>query len=714
MMARMWPKKRQKWRAIAAALGRLDGERCLEVSGADERTSACLRACGGVWSEGGRRNAECGMAQTAGVVVVADVLEHVADDAALMAAAVQRLAPRGRLIISAPLRRPPPLEALARRLGLADTHFGHRRPGYTMAELRALVADAGAVLESVTTIGGGCDEVLELVANALLARRAPRMRSQARPPGAPFLSPLAWRPGQPRASRVPKARGLEVPASPGDSAWETYCAPVAIPSPADWRGWRGLLAGAFGRLVQALSLLDLLPGMRLPSTAILLARTAPHRPPMSGSGALFDSARAYSADMCEFGDSKKKGSRPTCWRDRADLAGRLRVLMVAPEPVFRPRGTPLSVVARIRALAALGCRVDLLTYPFGDPLDVPGVDVARCGARPVRSEPKEGPSLAKIALDWRLCRLVRRRLAAGSYDLVWAHEEAAYFAADLARRRRLPLLYDMHSSLAEQMVNYGWFRPQGLALRLARRIERRLLRRCDAVIAVCPAVADVVRAAAPATPVVMIENPPLTFLLDEGRADATPVVPGRVLYAGNLAPNQGIELLLAAMPLVRSRMPKAHLVAIGGRPPAARKAAELAARLGAAVDFRGVRPLTEVLDEHRRAAVLVSPRTAGSNVPSKVYTYLAVGRPIVATDIAAHRQVLDETCAVLVSPNSDALAGGILRVLQDESLAARLARAGPGRLAQHFTPDDYVNRVRQAARLALSQSTRRPEPRRRT
>jgi hypothetical protein len=43
----------------------------------------------------------------------------------------------------------------------------------------------------------------------------------------------------------------------------------------------------------------------------------------------------------------------------------VKILMIAPEPFFEPRGTPFSEYHRIRALIDLGHTVDLVTYPFG-------------------------------------------------------------------------------------------------------------------------------------------------------------------------------------------------------------------------------------------------------------------------------------------------------------------------------------------------------------
>ena len=49
----------------------------------------------------------------------------------------------------------------------------------------------------------------------------------------------------------------------------------------------------------------------------------------------------------------------------------MRILMIAPEPFFEPRGTPFSEFHRIRAMTDLGHQVDLVTYPFGRDVSMP-------------------------------------------------------------------------------------------------------------------------------------------------------------------------------------------------------------------------------------------------------------------------------------------------------------------------------------------------------
>ena len=100
----------------------------------------------------------------------------------------------------------------------------------------------------------------------------------------------------------------------------------------------------------------------------------------------------------------------------------MHILMIAPEPFFEPRGTPFSEYHRIKALLALGHTVDLVTYPFGRDVDLPGLRVFRCLRPPLIRHVRIGPSWAKVALDAALAATALRRAMSTHYDAVHSHE----------------------------------------------------------------------------------------------------------------------------------------------------------------------------------------------------------------------------------------------------------------------------------------------------
>ena len=172
-----------------------------------------------------------------------------------------------------------------------------------------------------------------------------------------------------------------------------------------------------------------------------------------------------------------------------------------------------------------------------------------------------------------------------------------------------------------------------------------------------------------------------------------------VLYAGHLYPWKGVEVLLEAV----LRLPEVHTVIVGGHPKEGDRLRllHLATSLGISdrVDFIGMISVSEVQKKLADADVLVLPTTSTVSAdrytsPLKLFEYLAAGKPIVASDLQATREVLEhESNAILVKPSDvDALADGINRVLTDLPLATRIAE-NAFRAADNFSWEQRAERV---------------------
>ena len=72
---------------------------------------------------------------------------------------------------------------------------------------------------------------------------------------------------------------------------------------------------------------------------------------------------------------------------------------------------------------------------------------------------------------------------------------------------------------------------------------------------------------------------------------------------------------------------------------------------------------------------VVSPRIEGTNTPLKIYEQLASGKPLVATRIWSHTQVLTDDVCILVEPEPNAMAQGMLKAIDDEAHLAHVVRA---------------------------------------
>jgi glycosyltransferase involved in cell wall biosynthesis len=384
--------------------------------------------------------------------------------------------------------------------------------------------------------------------------------------------------------------------------------------------------------------------------------------------------------------------------------------MIAPEPFFEPRGTPFSEFHRIRALTALGHQVDLVTYPFGQTVAMPGLRVFRSLRPPLVGHVKIGPSLAKIPLDALLTLTAVRRALSGHYDVIHSHEEAGFIGAVLAMLLRLPHLYDMHSSLPQQFSNFGFSRSR-LIRWVFLAIERFVIRRSRVVIVICPALAETVRGVDPQARTVLIENAP-----GSAEEEATPKQAAAlraalgltasapiVLYAGTFEAYQGLDLLFEAMAIVHRARPDARLVLAGGRADQVERARDRAraAGIAEATVLAGERPASEIPSYLLASNVLVSPRSRGTNTPLKIYQYLRSGKPIVATRLLTHTQVLSDETAILTGPTPAAFADGILAGLNDTERAARVARQALALAEAKYSYEAYLERTREACAALL-------------
>lgn len=379
--------------------------------------------------------------------------------------------------------------------------------------------------------------------------------------------------------------------------------------------------------------------------------------------------------------------------------------MIAPEPFFQPRGTPISVYFRLQALSHLGHEVTLLTYPLGQDVSFPGLKIRRAPNLFGLKKIKIGPSLIKIPLDFLLVLMASYELLKRKYDLLFTHEEAAFFGLFLSWWAGLPHLYDMHSSLPQQLENFQFTRSK-LLIGLFRFLEKLVLRYSSAIIVICRDLENKLRQEGLSSKAILIENfldfPSEKITAEEIQALRKKFIRNDqkiVVYTGNFEPYQGIPLLLEAAKLCTD---KAVFLLVGGQPEEKERWQEKIKALGLEekvfiiprVPPEKVALFIEVAD------ALVSPRLSGTNTPLKIYAYLRSGKPIVATNLWTHTQVLNPEIAILVDPNPHDLARGINFALFDQR-ALKMAQKGRDFALQEYTPQKYYEKINQALLLAL-------------
>ena len=249
---------------------------------------------------------------------------------------------------------------------------------------------------------------------------------------------------------------------------------------------------------------------------------------------------------------------------------------------------------------------------------------------------------------------------------------------------RAPLVYESHgyapdvSAALPEMIATAKAPSDAKLRRLAQR-EEQVWRSAEGYVTITQGLADdLTRRFGP--------RPHLAVVPDGMRLPAhspAPLPPEPVVgYAGHLYAWKGVDVLLRALALV----PNARGLIVGGhdKEPDLERVKTLARSLGIAdrVTFIGLVEPAKVPEYLARAMILALPNPASAisthfTSPLKLFEYMAAGRAIVASDLPSIREVLrDNEQALLVTPgDAEALAAAIRRLLEDRSLAERLARA---------------------------------------
>jgi len=389
--------------------------------------------------------------------------------------------------------------------------------------------------------------------------------------------------------------------------------------------------------------------------------------------------------------------------------------MLAPEPFFEPRGTPFSEYHRLKALSELGHQVDLVTYPIGRDVEIPNVRIFRALRPPFVTRVRIGPSMTKVVLDALMLFTIVGRVSRERYDAIHSHEEMGLVGVWLAKWLGIPHLYDMHSSLPQQLSNFKYSRS-GLLRKVFTWAEDQMVHGSQSVITICQELQDTVVQMGAGERSLLIENvmggdvdeapskPTSAIRTAWGIAPDAPLA----LYTGTFEAYQGVDLLIDAAAILSRSRPHARILVVGGEPQQVDRARGRARERGAAdvMVFTGQQPAREIPSFVQACDVLVSPRVRGTNTPLKIYSYLRSGRPILATNLLTHTQVLTPEIAALVTPEPQPFADALAALLDNPEARKRLAVRAQAVADEKYSRATYMRRTAQAyARLTPGAGT---------
>jgi len=294
-------------------------------------------------------------------------------------------------------------------------------------------------------------------------------------------------------------------------------------------------------------------------------------------------------------------------------------------------------------------------------------------------EPVSGPPGLR---EWRdiaaLARATEATAAIWKPDILHAHSPAldGLAAIRAGRRLGLPVLYEIRAFWEDAAVGNGTGSETSAKYWLTRQMENRVVAQADAVAVICEGLRDdLIARGFPADKIMVSPNGVDLELFgtpvpaDPARAEALGLTGKTVLgFIGSFYPYEGLDDLIAAMPMLIARDPDIRLLLVGGGPAEAALRAQAEASPAAhAIHFVGRVPHSEVEHYYSLTDILVYPRKAmrltETVTPLKPLEAMAQGRLVAASNVGGHRELIaDGVTGTLFAPDdpqamADALAG---------------------------------------------------------
>lgn len=379
------------------------------------------------------------------------------------------------------------------------------------------------------------------------------------------------------------------------------------------------------------------------------------------------------------------GALPAGARDRQ------RIAFVLKSDLGRPMAHVRQAIHTAGALAARGARVELVA-----PLEAEGEDAFRTILEQAGVDPQGlvhhriKPLSRSLKTRRALLEVLSGLAADGCGTLYFRQARIASMLLPDARRLGLRVFMEAHQPYATWALNERrrlWAdhpggegdKPLSAMARLDRQYEARCYRELDGVLCTTRAMLRRVRRLAPHCPTLLLRNG-----APEPLDPDQPVDPAErsidLLYAGKISAEKGTDVLIRAL----AQTSDIHLTLVGGPTEEhLQPYRELARKIGVEqrIEFLPWESQERLFRRMRGARLAVHPLSGrGSRewrlftCPLKILECMALGVPVVASDLPAIREILrDGRTGRLVPPgNSTALAHAIAGLLADPAQADRI------------------------------------------
>ena len=397
-----------------------------------------------------------------------------------------------------------------------------------------------------------------------------------------------------------------------------------------------------------------------------------------------------------------------------------RILHVLDHSLPLHSGYTFRTRAILTAQQALGLDICAITgqrhlHDGPDPEVVDGITFHRTPG--VASGP---PGVREWREISRLAAAIERLCDQWQPDVLHAHSPAlcGQAAARVARRRGLPLVYEIRAFWEDAAVSNGTGSAGSIKYRLTRALENRVVARADAVFTICQGLKDdLVSRGFAAEKIALSPNGVDLSLFgeipapDPALAAQLELGTGPVIgFIGSFYDYEGIDDLIAAMPALIARQPAARLLLVGGGPcEAALRAQAESSPVASAIQFVGRVPHSEVERYYALMDIMAYPRKASRLTelvtPLKPLEAMAQHKLIAASDVGGHRELINDsvTGTLFAADDPAACAAALADLLDDRSRWDARRRAGHNHVAARHDWARNVTRYQDIYQSLLTQ-----------
>ncbi len=294
------------------------------------------------------------------------------------------------------------------------------------------------------------------------------------------------------------------------------------------------------------------------------------------------------------------------------------------------------------------------------------------------------------------------------YEIIHTHEEAGLMGAIFRIIFRKKHIYDMHSSLSEQFINFNITKSK-LIIRIIRFFEKLIIKNSDCVIVICEHLKEVAKSLYKDAKVIVIENTlnPDYFNYFPKKEDRIDLAfrHGRkmILYIGTFEHYQGIDIVVDAARYLKENGINKGIVftCIGGNEEQINELREMI-KIKNVDDLFYVDGRLSHIEANKlieEADILLSPRKEGVNTPLKIYSYLYSGKAIIATNLLTHTQILNNDVAILCEAKGEAFGKAIMEILNDNNKAEKLGKAAKKLFEEKYAYNVYKELVKKSLEI---------------